>query len=194
MKKSELVYREMLYQAIEKKSTRLTQLQLSKELSISLSTVNLALSKLRKMNAIKVNQRSFDIIDARKILYHWACIRDVEKDIVLKTRAEEPIRKIESQMPSDAIFTAFSAYKLRFGEAPADYSEVYVYGDENEIRKRFGKNEKEPNLFVLRNEDAGRYGKIATIAQTYVDLWNLKEWYAKEYLKALEGKINGILE
>jgi len=34
----------------------------------------------------------------------------------------------------------------------------------------------------------------ATIAQIFVDLWNLKEWYAKDFLKAMEAKLNGILE
>ena len=38
------------------------------------------------------------------------------------------------------------------------------------------------------------YGKTATLAQTFVDLWNLKEWYAKEFLIALENKINGMIK
>ena len=36
--------------------------------------------------------------------------------------------------------------------------------------------------------------KEITVAQIFVDLWNLKEWYAKDFLKAMEKKINGLLE
>ena len=69
MKKIEFVYREILFQAIEKKQRRLTQSFLSKELKMSLSMVNHALAPLRKMNAIDVKQRGFEVIDAKKILY-----------------------------------------------------------------------------------------------------------------------------
>ena len=93
------------------------------------------------MNAIRINQRSLDIIDKKKILYYWASIRNLEKDIVYKTRVEKPIRKIESEMPEDAIYAAYSAYKFKFKDVPADYSEVYVYSNDlKEIEKRFSKN------------------------------------------------------
>ena len=46
MKKIEQVYREILYQVIEKNKKVFTQLGLSKSLGFSLSTVNLAVKKL----------------------------------------------------------------------------------------------------------------------------------------------------
>jgi hypothetical protein len=33
------------------------------------------------------------------------------------------------------------------------------------------------------------YGQTTTLAQTFVDLWNLSEWYAKDFLNAIKGKI-----
>ena len=48
-----------------------------------------------------------------------------------------------------------------------------------------------PNLFVLKK---GRNMKEMTAAQIFVDLWNLKEWYAKDFLMAMEARLNGILE
>ena len=39
-----------------------------------------------------------------------------------------------------------------------------------------------------------KYGNITTLGLTFVDLWNLRSWYAKEFLKAFEVKLNGILE
>ncbi len=194
MKKVELVCREILFNAIEKKNKKLTQFYLAKVLNISLSTVNLALKPLLKMNSIKIKKMGFIIIDIRKILYYWASIRNLEKDIIYKTRLDEPVIEIEKQMPNNIVFTAYSAYKFKFKDVPADYSEVYVYGSED-IKKRFKENLKSSNLFVLKKDDTiEKYGKTTTIANLFVDLWNLKQWYAKDFLKALEVRIGRILE
>ncbi len=189
MKKKELVYREILYQSIEKKNRRLTQASLAKGLGISLSTVNHSLKPLRSMGAISVRQRGFEVADAKKILFYWASIRNIEKDIVYKTRASKTPIDMEKNMPGNTVFAAYSAYKFFFKSMPADYSEVYVYSsDLKEIKKRFPENKNIPNLFVLKGVDK------MTIAHIFVDLWNLKEWYAKRFLKELEMKIDGLLE
>ena len=193
MKKVELVYREILYQAIEKNNKELTQSYLANALNISLSTVNLAIKPLEKMNAIKIKKMGFNIIDIKKILYYWASKRNLEKDIIYKTRVEAPVKEIEKQMPNNIVFTAFSAYKFKFKDVPADYSEVYIYADED-IKKRFKENNKVPNLFILKKDNAEKYGKTATIANLFVDLWNLNQWYAKDFLNALEAKIGRFLE
>lgn len=193
MKNIELVYREILFQAMEKKNRSLTQLELSKKLSMSLSTVNHAVKPLRKMNAVRIKLRSMEITDPKKILYYWASIRNMEKDITYKTYADMPVRNIENNMPDNIVFAAYSAYKLRFKDVPADYSEVYVYGEG--LEKRFPASSKTPNLFVMKKDPfIESYGKTTTLAQTFVDLWNVKEWYAKDFLKAMEEKLNGILE
>lgn len=191
MKRIEEVYREILFQSMEKKNSTLTQSHLAKALKMSLSVVNLALKPLRNMNAINIKKRSFDVIDKKKVLYYWASIRNLEKDIIYKTRVEKPVRKIESEMPSDGIYSSYSAYKFKFKDVPADYSEVYVYSDNlKEMQKRFPPNKKTPNLFVLKK---GKNIKITT-ASIFVDLWNLREWYAKDFLNAIEVKINAVLE
>lgn len=194
MKKIELVYREILYQVLEKKNRKLTQLWLAKTLKISLSTVNLALRHLKKMNAVDIRTRSFVVIDPKKVLYYWASIRNLEKDIVYKTRVEKPVAKIEKEMPDNIVYGGYTAYKFMFKDVPADYSEVYVYGTEG-IKKRFPKSNNNPNLFILEKDDLmKRYGKKTTLAQTFVDLWNIRTWYAKDFLKAMEERIDAILE
>lgn len=192
MKKIELVYREIIDQAIENKNKILTQSELSKKLNVSLSTVNHALKPLIKMNSIEIKQRCFNVTDVKKILYYWASIRNIEKDIIYSTRVDLTAREIEKNMPQDIIYGAYSAYCFRFKDAPSDYSEIYVYGDES-LEKRFKKSDKPPNLFVIKKDEFMK-GKITSIAQTFVDLWNIKSWYAKEFLKALEVKIDGLLE
>ena len=198
MKKIEFVYREILYQSMEKKNNKLTQLAVASKLNISLSTVNHALKPLRAMGAIDVKLKNFIVVDKWKILYYWASLRNITKDIIYSTRVDKPIQKIESEMPADVVYGAFTAYKFKFKDVPADYSEAYVYGSDeilDEIKKRFPESKNVPNLFVLKKDELmENYGKTTTLAQTFVDLWNLKEWYAKEFLIALENKLNDMIK
>jgi len=191
MKRTEEVYRELLHQA-EKGKTTMTQKAISDELGLSLSNVHNALEPLRRMGAIEVKKMCFKIINPKKILYHWASIRNLKKDIAYSTRCEKRVVEIEKLMPDSAIFTAYSGYRLRYKDAPADYSEVYVYcNDIEEIKRRFPESKNTPNIFALKKDkNIDKYGKIATNANIFVDLWNLPEWYAQDFLKAMEQKWN----
>ncbi len=194
MKHLELVYREILYQAIEKKNRTLTQSSLAKALGISLNTVNNAVKKLEKIGAVEIKPRLFNVVDVKKILYFWASVRNLQKDIIYSTRVELPIKEIEKSMPDNVVFGAYSAYKFLFKDVPADYSEIYIYGDED-LKERFPENKGVPNLFVLKKDKTIlKYGKTTTIANTFVDLWNIKEWYAKEFTNAIEKKLQKDLE
>ncbi|MBI2580341.1 winged helix-turn-helix domain-containing protein [Candidatus Woesearchaeota archaeon] len=210
MKKSELVYREVLRSFLEVKKAKFTQLGLARALRISLSTVSNALQPLRRMGAVRVKRRSFEVVNAKKVLYYWASARSLDKDVIYKTRADMTVSGIEKGMPPQVVFAAYTAYKFRFEDVPADYSEVYVYCGENDLKevvKRFpqGKNpnrersigrsrksdlRSNPNVFVLRKDFAD---KEMPLAQMFIDLWNLKEWYAKDFLTALEGRMHEIL-
>lgn len=197
MKKVEQLYRELLFQALEKKCFEFTQKQLAEKLEISLTNINHGLKVLKRMNAIKTNPQNFKIVNAKKILYYWACIRNLEKETVYSARVEKPVREIEKLMPSETVFTAYSGFKFKFKEVPADYSEVVVYSSNlKEIEKRFPKaNSENANVFILQADgNLKKYGEIATIASIFVDLWNLPQWYARDFLKALEEKVNAILE
>lgn len=194
MKNIESVYREILFRVIEKEEFSLTQSGLSKKLNISLSIVNSAVRKLNSIGAVKILQRNFRVIDYKKILYLWASIRNLGKDIIFKARIEAPVREIERIMP-DIDFGAYTAYKLKFNDVPADYSEVYVYADENEleiIKKRILKfkiSQKNPNFFILKKDKNFDSISSISLAQIFVDLWNLKEWYAKEFILQLEKNL-----
>ncbi|MEK6887371.1 MAG: winged helix-turn-helix domain-containing protein [Candidatus Aenigmatarchaeota archaeon] len=184
MKKIELVYCYVLEQALEKKRRSMTQAEIAEALGISLSTVNAAVGHLRKMGAVRVKLRSFEVADIKKILYYWASIRNVDKDIIYATRADMSVGEIEKNMPPGVVYAAYSAYKMKFKDVPADYSEVYVYGDLEKVKKRFPPSKNKPNLFVM----SGLGGM--TIANIFVDLWNMREWYAKDFLTAMEAKLH----
>ncbi len=147
---------------------------------------------LASIGAVEKKTRSFNVINLRKILIFWATTRNIAKDIRYTTRSDLPVQKIEGGMPSDVVFTACSGYRFLYNEAPADYGEVYVYANRKaleEIKERFPKSKGPPNIFVLEMDEYMPPGNIAPIPQIYVDLWNLKEWYAKEYLTALEKRL-----
>ncbi len=193
MYKIEWIYRELLYAALEQKRYTFTQRELALQFRLSLSTVHHALRPLQAMGAVEIKPRSFHLLDAGKILYHWASLRSLAKDVVYSTRVPQPVKQIESSMPPGAIYAMYSAYKFRFHDVPADYSEVYVYADPAEVQKRFPLAKGVPNVFVLTKDMyMDNYGETTSIAQTFVDLWNTKEWYAKEFLLALKRKIGDI--
>ncbi len=188
MKKKEWVYRELLYRYLERKERFFTQLSLAKACGVSQGMVSKALEPLKSMNAIEKKPRGFAIVSAKKALLYWASIRNLGRDIVFRTRAEKPVTEIEKEMPR-VMFTAYSAYKFRFGAAPSDYSEVIVYGGGETVRERFGSTGGVPNIIVLKLDAHLAGFKAAPLAQVFADLWNLDKWYAGDFIRALEGRL-----
>lgn len=193
MLKKELIWREILFQAIERRKFEFTQKDLAEKFGFSLSTVFNALKVPRESGAIKVTGKNFSVIDAEKFLYIWATQRNIEKEIIYKTYVSESVAQIEGRMPAGIIFGGPSAYVLKYNDAPADYAKVYVYAKENnleEIKKRFPEKKGEANLFVIKSDQyLEKLGNIAPDVQNFVDLWNMNDWYAKDFLNALKNKL-----
>lgn len=191
LKKKEIIWREILFQSIEQKKHQFTQKALSEKFGYSLSTVFNALKIPRASGAIEVKSKYFLVHDQEKFLNIWATFRNLSKDIVYKTRIDASVAQIEGLMPPDAIFTACSAYRLKFNDAPADYDKVYIYSNNlEEIKKRFPLQTGNPNLIALKPDaELRKFGPLAPLPQMYVDLWNLREWYAKDFIDALKSKI-----
>ena len=192
MKRIERVYCEILEKVIQDKINKTTQRQLSKDCKVSIGTVNYALKPLEQMGIIEKKQRSFKIINPKKLLLYWASIRKLNNEIIYTAFSKENTRKIEQMMPP-CIFTAYSGYKHKFNDAPADYNEVYAYSEPDLIKKRFPQSKsKLNNIFVLTTdpyiEKRSEKG-IAPLSLIYADLWNLNTWYANDFLKELEKKL-----
>jgi len=194
--KIERVYREILHKILDEKEldAKFKQRELSKSTGLSISTVNYALKPLADMNTIAKKRFGFTVIDAKKILFYWASIRKLTRDITCKLAVNEKVEKIEASVPSRTVFTAYSAFKFKFKTIPSEYSEVVVYGNKEDFEERFKSTGKYPNVIVLKLDEHLLKFKIAPIAQIFVDLWNLNTWYAGEFLKKLEEIINGIVE
>lgn len=206
MKKIEIIWRELLYQSLEQGNNRFVQQELAAMFGFSTSTIFQALKMPRKMGAVRVGGREFALTDPEKLLYHWASVRDLGQDIVYRTSVKLPVMEIESQMVPGVIFSGFSAFRLRFRDAPADYDQVLVYlenqkpktenssPDIEDIKQRFPVQRGTPNLTVLKADLwLSHYGQTTTLAQTFVDLWNQDTWYAKEFTKSLRERIDAIL-
>lgn len=193
MSKKEIIWREILYQATEKKKFEFTQKELASELHVSLSTVFNALKVPRQSGAIKVTGRNFIASDVEKFMYIWATQRNLEKETIYSTSVAANPPEIEGMVPPNIMFACYSAYSKKYQNSPADYDKVYIYSDIDqlvEVKKRFPPQKGYVNVVVLKSDShLKKFGGLTPDVQTFVDVWNLKDWYAKEFLSALRRKI-----
>ncbi|MBI4099861.1 winged helix-turn-helix domain-containing protein [Candidatus Microgenomates bacterium] len=186
MKKIEMIWREIL--EMSSKTAFFEQKLMAAKLGISTSTVFAAIKPLRAIGAVTVTGRNFRVTNLEKILLFWATHRQLTRDIIYQTRVDSPILEIEGLVPPGTVYTAYSATRRLLGTAPADYDKVYVYGDAKTV-DRFPKLPGTPNLFVLKADPfLKNYGNITPVSQTMVDLWNLPDWFAADFFKALKEK------
>ena len=86
-------------------------------------------------------------------------------------------------------------------EAPADYGKFYFYvsADQlNRVKERYPTENKpgkdEANVVALKMPEVmPQYGSYTTPVQTFVDLWNLPDWYAREFSLAIKSYIDALL-
>lgn len=198
MKKIETIWHYLLLHALNEGVFRHTQQDLAKRFHMSLSTVNHALRVPAAIGAIRKESKFFVLEDAIKLLYYWASVRSLRRKIFYLTYGEQSIGEIESLALPTSIFACYSAAKMILSEPPADYASVYFYDDPAQIKTiqtRFPPNTNNPpNIFFLtKSRDLEEVGGYATLPLTFVDIWNLPDWYAKDFMKALEETIHGLL-
>ncbi|MCL5432398.1 MAG: hypothetical protein M1484_04935 [Patescibacteria group bacterium] len=193
MKKIELIWREILEEGI--KNSVFEQKGLAGKFHLSTSTVFAAVAPLREIGAVAVTGRDFRLVNLEKVLTFWATHRHLNKDIIYQTRVNMPALEIEGLVDNQTVFAAYSATRRLLGSAPTDYDKVYVYAaDAQNLRSRFAPAGGPANFFVLKSDPfLEKYGKTTCPSQTFVDLWNLTDWYAKDFLDGLKEKFYGFL-
>jgi len=185
MLKIEYIWRDLLDRVIEKKKPEFTISELAKKYSLSTSVVNHALVPLRQLNIVKINKFSSTVCDWERLLYFWATRRNLKKDIVYTTFSPLPVFEKEGLMPPDVIPAAYTAFRFLFKKIPADYDHIYFYSTNVEnIIKRFPKRKNSPNIFILKPDLYLLKSKKISLSQLFVDLWNLPEWYSKDFCQA----------
>jgi len=198
MKKIETIWHFLLFQALNKGIFRHTQQDMARRFRMSLSTVHHALRYPVAIGAIRKETKFFVLEDAIKLLYYWASVRNLHRRIFYTTHSDAPIAQIEGLAPPTGIFAGFSAGRIILGEAPADYGIVYLYDDPThikDIQTRFPPfpNKRANVFFLIKTPDMDAYGQHTTLPLTFVDIWNLPDWYSKNFTEALEEKIHGLL-
>lgn len=197
MKKIETIWHHLLYVALEKKQFKHTQQELAGRFGYSLSTVNHALRVPGQIGAIRKESKFFVLEDYKKLLYYWASARRLNSNIVYQTKSGLSVFEREGLIPAGAIYAGYSAARKLLKEPAADYDKVYFYlaqKDLEEAKRRFPLKKGTANVFVLNmSETMSQYGKITTMPQTFVDIWNFKDWYSHDFTKVLEEKMYELL-
>ena len=192
LNKKEIIWREILHRCFSDGVLVFTQQELSGKFDVSLSTVHNALKLPRASGSIIVTGRNFRVADKEKFLLLWASHRRFQKDVFYTTTVSGGVPAIEGNVPPRATYATYSAYRKRYGSVPAEYDAVYLYVDREhlpEVKRRFPPAKGTPNLFVLAADPRlAMYGGTTPDVQTFVDLWNCPQWYAKDFLTALKKK------
>ncbi|PIV09088.1 hypothetical protein COS51_05000 [Candidatus Roizmanbacteria bacterium CG03_land_8_20_14_0_80_36_21] len=127
MLKIEYIWRELLYRSIEESRPDFTITELSKIFNLSTSVVSHALKPLKELGIVKINKKNSKILDAERLLFFWATRRNLKKELIYSTYNPLPVQEREASMPSKVIPTAYSAFRMYFGNPPADYENIYFY-------------------------------------------------------------------
>src|SRR3989339_775885 len=185
MFKIEYVWRDLLDRTIEKRNPDFTITGIAKKYSLSTSVVNHALIPLRNLNIVKINKTSSKVVDWERLLFFWATRRSLKKDMIYSTFSPLPVYDREGLMPASVIPTGFTAFRYLLKKTPADYDHIYFYSNNIEkVIRRFPKSKRPSNIFILRPDPYLLKSKKLGLAQLFVDLWNLPEWYAKDFQEA----------
>lgn len=195
---NETIRHDILHEALNKGIFKRTQSEIAEKLGVSLSTVNHALGIPAQIGAIRKESKFFVLADFKKMLYYWASMRNLARDVLYETYSDQSVLAIEGAALPESVFAGYSAARHLLGEAPADYAAVYFYIAPDyltQFQERFPPgNTAAPNVFALKAPEHLPHTKEGTtLVQTFVDVWNLKDWYAKDYVRALEAKIDGLL-
>ena len=173
--KLERVYREMLFSRFQSNNSKFTERGLATTCMVSVGLVNSALKPMKRMGAIIVHPRWVELVDPWKALVYWCSIRDLRREVVYSTRLSSSVREIETLLPRGSMPTAYTAYVEMFDDTPAEYSEVYAYGDPDLFVGRFGAptTAVRENLIVLKSDPHLMKTQSVPLPQVYADLWNI---------------------
>lgn len=196
MTKKEVIWREILFQSRQNKKNKFTQKELAKKFGFSISTVFGALKIPRDSHAVNVTGRFFVLEDYKKLLYLWASMRSLKRDLYYSGFINERMGSMEGTVPPETLFGLYSAFKLLYSTIPAEYDHFYLYIEEEKLPlflERLSDTPSKttyPNFFILKPDTWLRRYPQPLFEQLFVDIWNAPEWYAKDFLSALEKELS----
>lgn len=200
MLKREQVWRYLADQTIAGQ-TGFHQHDIAEHLSMSIGNVNLALDPLRELGAAEVVAKKVVIRDIKKLLIMWAARHDPEP---LLGAFGSPVDARASMrvLPSRVALTSFAGFLASYPErpnpAPIPHLRAYVDPADTailgELRERFTE-QRDGATAVLRIHAAdavmaASMPSVVSPAQLYVDLWSESDFFAGDYLRALETELH----
>jgi hypothetical protein len=198
MLKREILWRQIADDVLEGRRTTFHQRAMAAELGMSPGNVNLALEPLRAIGAVSVAGKNLVVRDVRKILLLWAARRRPSRPLAAFTSAEHA-RALVRVLPPGLALTSFAGFVARYGDEPAPFSvaRAYVRADDHatlvELRRRFSESPDVGAATLIVHEAdsvmAHNLPEIVGPAQLYVDLWMEADFFASDYLRALEGRL-----
>ncbi|MGB7103218.1 MAG: hypothetical protein WBD82_01345, partial [Acidimicrobiales bacterium] len=131
-------------------------------------------------------------LDPMRLLLHWAGTRNMTRDHPIEVHTGLSVLEIQHRLPPDAIVTGTAAYARRYRNDVADYTTVYCYLPNPQALLRSVPNRAgEPDLVILEPDPfLRRYGEIACIPQTYVDLFVTAGWQAQRFLHRMTERLD----
>ncbi len=191
-RKIDRILRETLNRFYTKGERFFNQKGLSKTCGLSLGTINPVITRLEELGALERKPLGFRLIDPKRALLYWAITRELSKDVAYATFVPRAAEKLEAELPRGAILTAYSGFRAKLGRTPADYEQVFVYADADEVRRMFRPTQREKrNLFALASDEhltRMSEGGVAPLVQVYVDLWQLGA-PASRFVEELEREL-----
>ncbi len=198
MLKREILWRQIADDVLENRRTTFRQRELAVELGMSPGNVHLALEPLRAVGAASVVGKNLVVRDVRKILLLWAARRQPSRPLAAFTSMEHA-RDLVRVLPPGLALTSFAGFVARYGDEPAPFSvaRAYVRPDDQatlvELRRRFNESPDVGAATLIVHEAdsalARNLPEIVGPAQLYVDLWAEADFFASDYLRALEGRL-----
>jgi hypothetical protein len=192
LSKTEILWRHLLVEAIERDNRRSSITELSERFGFAVSTVHRALVVPRQMGAVDTLRSGLVTRDPMRLLLHWAGARRLAHDHPLKIHTGLPVNKIQDRLPPGTVLTGAAAYARHFRNDVADYTTVYCYhADPHAVLQSVPDKIGEPDLVVLEPDPFLRdYGDIASVPQTYVDLFVTSGWQAQRFLHRMNERLD----
>lgn len=198
MLKRELVWRQLADDVLTGRRSSFHQSDLAVELGMSIGNVNLALEPLRAIGGVSVVGKNLVVRDVKKILLLWGARRMPQRPIAAFTSPDNPSQMLKMLPPGIAL-TSFAGFVKRYREEPAPFSVIRGYvrpTDQRtleELGRRFSRtdNVEQASLVIFAADDtmARKLPGIVSPAQMFVDLWSEGDFFATDYLRALERRL-----
>lgn len=199
MLKREILWRQLADDVLDGRRTTFHQRDLAVELGMSAGNVNLALEPLRAVGAVAVVGKNLVVRDVKKILMLWGA-RRLPQPVTAAFVTPERARDVLHVLPPGLALTSFAGFVERYGDEPAPFTVVraYVRADDArtlaELGRRFASAlDKRTATIAIHAADAVLARDLPGIvgpAQLFVDLWSEADFFASDYLRALEGRLS----